>query len=156
MPRIRALLAILVLLAGGVLAAGCARTDQPSAGAPDPTVTTPPPTSATPSTVTPSPTTPTPAPGPLLVWPATTAVAVTRPVTVPPVPLLVHVRSGQHPGYDRIVFEFAGPIPSYRVRPVTGLAEDGSGMRPSGRDPPTCSRSAWSPPRPTPTTAGPP
>jgi hypothetical protein len=52
---------------------------------------------------------------------------VTHPVAVPPVPLLVHVRVGRHPGYDRIVFQFAGPIPSLRVQPVASLAEDGSG-----------------------------
>jgi hypothetical protein len=63
----------------------------------------------------------------LLVWPATTSVAVTHPVTVPSVPVLDHVRVGRHPGYDRIVYQFAGPIPSYQVRPVTSLAEDASG-----------------------------
>jgi hypothetical protein len=128
MPRIRVLLTILVLLAGSVLAAGCARTDQPSASGPgDTTVSTPPPTSGTPTTPPPTPTTISPAPGPLLVWPATTAVAVSNPLRVPPAPLLVHVRFGRHLGYDRIVLEFAGSIPSYRVQPVPSLAEDGSG-----------------------------
>jgi hypothetical protein len=128
MFRVRALLAILVLLAGSVLAAGCARTDQPGAAGPgETTVTTPPPSSTAPAT--PSPTPPTPRPGatPLLVWPATTSVAVTHQVAVPPVPVLAHVRVGRHPGYDRIVFQFAGPVPSYHVQPVTSLAEDGSG-----------------------------
>ncbi|HET7516550.1 MAG TPA: hypothetical protein VFN05_02390, partial [Actinomycetes bacterium] len=128
MFRVRALLAVVVLLAGSVLAAGCARTDQPSAGGPDGTPTTArPPASATPATPPPTPTTARPAAGPLLVWPATTSVAVTHPVTVPPVPVLVHVRVGRHPGYDRIVFQFAGPLPSYQVQPVTSLTEDGSG-----------------------------
>jgi hypothetical protein len=43
------------------------------------------------------------------------------------VPTLVEVRVGRHPGYDRIVFQFAGPIPRYRVEPVTALYEDGTG-----------------------------
>jgi hypothetical protein len=34
MPRVRVLLALLVLLVDSVLAAGCAGTDQPNAGCP--------------------------------------------------------------------------------------------------------------------------
>jgi hypothetical protein len=119
---------VLVLLAGSVVAAGCARTGQPGAANPGgTTVTTPPPTSATPTT--PAPTTPIPTPPatPLLVWPSRTSAEATHPVAVPPVPVLAHVRVGRHPGYDRIVFQFTGPIPSYRMQPVPSLAEDGSG-----------------------------
>jgi hypothetical protein len=47
MSRVRVLLKILVLLVGGLVAAGCARSDQPSAGASGDTVTTPPSTGAT-------------------------------------------------------------------------------------------------------------
>jgi hypothetical protein len=127
MPRVRVLLAILALLVASIAAAGCARTDQPSAGGPDATtVTTPPPASATPTTIPPAPPTARPA-GPLLVWPFRTSAEATNPVTVPPVPLLVHVRTGRHPGYDRIVYQFTGPLPSYRIQPVTSLAEDASG-----------------------------
>jgi hypothetical protein len=64
---------------------------------------------------------------PLLVWPLRTSAEATHPVAVPPVPVLTHVRVGRHPGYDRMVFQFTGPIPSYRVQPVASLAEDGSG-----------------------------
>jgi hypothetical protein len=128
MLRVRALLAMLVLLVASIAAVGCARTGQPRAGGPDDaTVTTPPPASATTSTPAPTSTIPRAPAGPLLVWPAATSVAVTHPVTVPPVPMLEHVRVGRHPGYDRIVYQFAGPIPSYRIRPVTSLAEDASG-----------------------------
>jgi hypothetical protein len=133
MPRVRVVLAILVLLVGGVLAAGCARTDQPGAAGPgDTAVTTPPSTNATPTTpapttLAPTSTIPTPAPEPLLVWPWSTSIQVTHPVAIPPVPVLAHVRVGRHPGYDRIVYQFSGPIPSYRVQPVASLAEDGSG-----------------------------
>ena len=129
MPRPTVLLAGLVLLAGTVLAAGCARTDEQAASGQGVTTTTAPPvTSGTTSTV-PSVPTPTtrPASAPLLVWPYTTSVNVAHAVKVPPVPVLEHVRVGRHPGYDRIVFEFSGPIPGYRVQPVTTLAEDGSG-----------------------------
>jgi Sporulation and spore germination len=128
MFRVRALLAMLVLLVASTMAAGCARTDQPGAAGPgDTTVTIPPPASATPSPPAPTSTIPRAPAGPLLVWPFRTSVAVTHPVAVPPVPVLEHVRVGRHPGYDRIVFQFAGPLPSYRVRPVTSLAEDASG-----------------------------
>jgi hypothetical protein len=161
MARVRVLLAILVLLVGGVVAAGCARSDQPTAGASGDTgVTTPSPTSATPttpapSTLAPTPATRTPTRLPLLVWSATTSVEVTHPVRVPPVPVLVHVRVGRHPGYDRIVYQFAGPIPSYRVQPVTSLAQDGSG-EPVWPGSPNLPSSGWNPPRPTPTAGGPP
>jgi hypothetical protein len=47
MSRLRVLLAILMSLVDGLVAAGCARSDQPSAGAAGDTVTTPPSTGAT-------------------------------------------------------------------------------------------------------------
>jgi len=129
MPRLRVLLAGLVLLTGTVLAAGCARTDEQAASDQGvTTVTASPVTSGATSTIPPVPTPTTrPAPAPLLVWPYTTSVNVANAVKVPPVPVLEHVRVGRHPGYDRIVFEFSGPLPGYRVQPVTTLAEDGSG-----------------------------
>jgi hypothetical protein len=38
------------------------------------------------------------------------------------------VRSARHPGYDRVVFEFEGGVPGYRVSYIDGpLFEDGSG-----------------------------
>jgi hypothetical protein len=123
------LLAILVLLAATVLAAGCARTDEQGAGGQGATTVTVPPITVPPTTATTPPpsTTPTAAPGPTLVWPYTTAVNVIHSVKVPPVPVLDHVRVGRHAGYDRIVFAFAGPIPAYRVQPVAALFEDASG-----------------------------
>jgi hypothetical protein len=129
MPRLRVLLAILVLLTGTVLAAGCAGTDAQGAGSQGATTVTVPPTTVPPTTATTPPpsTMPTATPGPTLVWPYTTAVNVIHSVKVPPVPLLDHVRVGRHAGYDRIVFEFAGPIPAYRVQPVAALFEDASG-----------------------------
>ena len=43
-------------------------------------------------------------------------------------PVLVEVRAAQHPGYDRVVFEFTGRGPSsYSVGYVTTLVADASG-----------------------------
>lgn len=45
------------------------------------------------------------------------------------VALLEDVRTGQHEGFDRIVFEFQGGIPSYRVEYVEPpILEDASGL----------------------------
>jgi hypothetical protein len=45
----------------------------------------------------------------------------------PTVPLLVAVRTAHHPGFDRITFEFRGPLPSHRVGYVSRSVEDASG-----------------------------
>jgi hypothetical protein len=43
-------------------------------------------------------------------------------------PTLVAVRAGHHAGFDRVVFEFRGPVPATRqVRWVDQLVQDGSG-----------------------------
>jgi hypothetical protein len=43
-------------------------------------------------------------------------------------PTLVAVRAGRHAGFDRVVFEFRGPVPAARrVRYVGELVQDGSG-----------------------------
>jgi hypothetical protein len=43
-------------------------------------------------------------------------------------PTLVAVRAGRHAGFDRVVFEFRGPVPATRrVRYVGQLVQDGSG-----------------------------
>jgi hypothetical protein len=43
-------------------------------------------------------------------------------------PTLVAVRAGRHAGFDRVVFEFRGPVPATRqVRWVDQLVQDGSG-----------------------------
>lgn len=39
------------------------------------------------------------------------------------------VRAGHHPGCDRVVLEFAGPMPGYSVRYVPSVIRDGSGQR---------------------------
>jgi hypothetical protein len=40
---------------------------------------------------------------------------------------MFRIRSAAHPGYDRIVFDFEGPLPGYHVRYVDEVREDGSG-----------------------------
>jgi hypothetical protein len=42
-------------------------------------------------------------------------------------PTLVAVRAGGHSGFDRVVFEFRGGLPSHQVRYVDRLVSDGSG-----------------------------
>lgn len=56
------------------------------------------------------------------------SVTVTHDVTIPPVPLLIDVRSAAHPeqGYDRIVFDFQGALPGYTVRYVDEVRGDPS------------------------------
>lgn len=53
------------------------------------------------------------------------------PVTVTrnpaPTPRLVAVRTGHHSTFDRVVFEFAGALPGYRIRYVPEVTQDGSG-----------------------------
>lgn len=86
--------------------------------------------------VTPSPTTdPAPAPSPsgaptdgTPAW-GSEPVTVVREPPVPSLPVLTGIRSAAHPdeGYDRIVFDFRGPLPGYDVRYVPEARADGSG-----------------------------
>lgn len=66
----------------------------------------------------------------LLAVPATPAAAVPPAGTTaaPRVATLVDVRAAHHPGLDRVVFEFRGPLPSRRTAGwVSRLIADGSG-----------------------------
>ena len=59
--------------------------------------------------------------GLLLAWAAPPAGAQSAPT-------LVAVRAGRHAGFDRVVFEFRGPVPATRhIRYVDQLVQDGSG-----------------------------
>lgn len=57
-------------------------------------------------------------------------VTVTHSVTVPPVPVVAAVRTAQHPqcGYDRLVFDITGALPSYSIRYVAQVIGDPSGQ----------------------------
>jgi hypothetical protein len=44
----------------------------------------------------------------------------------PEIPELVAVRAAHHPGFDRVVFEFRGSLPSHSVGYVSSLTEDPS------------------------------
>jgi len=59
----------------------------------------------------------------------TVPLTVTHPVTVPPVPVVAAVRTAQHPecGYDRLVLDLNGPLPSYSIRSATQVTDDASG-----------------------------
>jgi hypothetical protein len=47
--------------------------------------------------------------------------------SAPETPTLLDVRAGGHTGYDRVVFEFRGPVPEHRIGYVDQLVQDGSG-----------------------------
>lgn len=59
------------------------------------------------------------------------AVSGTQAVT-PPISTLVAIRAAAHgegsPAYDRVVFEFSGPVPLINVGYVAQLVHDGSGL----------------------------
>ncbi|MEV4132298.1 hypothetical protein AB0J72_09050 [Dactylosporangium sp. NPDC049742] len=72
----------------------------------------------------------TPQPRPTGNWAEpTTKVTVPHNPAVPPVPVLVEVRAGDHAadGYERITFAFRGPLPSYSFQIVRQVVRDGSG-----------------------------
>ena len=54
---------------------------------------------------------------------------VSHHLAVPPVPVIAAVRTAQHPecGYDRMVLDITGPVPSYSVRYVARVVADPSG-----------------------------
>lgn len=70
--------------------------------------------------------------GPVAAWPATVAIAVDiapRAAPAAEVPTLVDIRASHHRGFDRVVLEFDGGLPSSReVRYVDRLVADGSGL----------------------------
>jgi hypothetical protein len=62
---------------------------------------------------------------------STRPVAVSHPLTAPPLRFLAEVRFGDHPGddpaYSRATFAFEGGFPSYDVRYVPAIEAEGSG-----------------------------
>ena len=57
-------------------------------------------------------------------------VSVSHSVPVPGLPVVTAIRTAAHPecGYDRLVLDLNGPVPSYGVRYVTQVIADPSGM----------------------------
>lgn len=57
---------------------------------------------------------------------------VTRAATPPPISTLVAIRAAAHrqasPRYERVVFEFTGPVPLITVQYINQLIGDGSGL----------------------------
>lgn len=59
----------------------------------------------------------------------TAGLAPVRATAPPDTPTLVAIRASHHPGFDRIVYEFEGGLPSsHRARYVDRLIADGSGL----------------------------
>lgn len=49
------------------------------------------------------------------------------PASATSTPVLTGIRTGQHPGFDRIVLDMSGHVPGVSYRKVDELIEDGSG-----------------------------
>lgn len=61
---------------------------------------------------------------------ATGPAASVVPRSVPAVPTVVGICTAHHRGFDRVVWQFPGDLPSYRrARFVSGVSQDGSGYR---------------------------
>jgi hypothetical protein len=58
---------------------------------------------------------------------AVTLALAAAPAGAQSAPTLTDVRAGGHTGFDRVVFEFRGAVPTHRVRYVDQLVQDGSG-----------------------------
>lgn len=59
---------------------------------------------------------------------AITAAAAPATAAPPATPVLTGIRTGAHPGFDRIVLDWSGPAPTVRARAVSDLVSDGSGQ----------------------------
>ncbi|MCI4061527.1 hypothetical protein MRQ36_02625 [Micromonospora sp. R77] len=129
-----------------LLAAACTTTDHdgatsaPSTAAAPSATAAPTPSPSAVTTTAPAPPTGTPAASDWRVtygWaiptaPARVGHAVRVPVTPAPgepLPVLVDIRVGDHPGegWTRVTFAFRGPTPGYQVALVDRVASDGSG-----------------------------
>ena len=140
---------VLPLVAASLLAVGCTANGSPSP-APAPPVTSRPGANATsapgaasaigaatPTTpAAPATTTATTGGGAVTTgvslrpW-TTGTTTVTHTPKVPPVPVVTRVRYAAHPaeGYDRVVLDIDGALPSLTARYVTEVRQDGSGNR---------------------------
>ena len=107
---------LMILAVFAVSLVGCAGDDD------EPEAVQPPTTSSTTTSTTPTATTPTETLGELTSGP------VTAPADGDEISLLERVAFGQHPDYDRVVFQFRNGLPGYRIEYVEApLHADGSG-----------------------------
>ncbi|GAA2884785.1 hypothetical protein GCM10010517_48250 [Streptosporangium fragile] len=112
---------VILALLSLVPLAGCGsspRTAPPSPSAPAATAA---PSSAAPPISSPS----APSPRGLNVPTSTKEIEVTRAPDTPPT--VTGARFAEHRGFDRVVIDLEGDIPSYTVRWVSELVQDGSG-----------------------------
>jgi hypothetical protein len=119
----------LVVLASLSLVSACARIESPSSSL---SPSTPPPSTAASSSAVTSPSasapTQTATPSASSALPSGFSTQPQSGGSTPsPASLLRVIRTGRHGGFDRIVFEFAGPAPAYDVRYVRRVVEDPSG-----------------------------
>lgn len=127
---------IAAVVTAGALLAGCGAPSQGSAPIEAAVPATP-----TTSTTTATATTPTP-PAPATTTPPATAAPPAdelsgfstepfrreHPSSLPPVPVLTGIRTARHEGFDRVVFDFDGPLPgAVAARYVDRVVADGSG-----------------------------
>jgi hypothetical protein len=79
------------------------------------------------ATPAPSPAAPASSPAPAATRSAASPAPAAAPVCRAPGTYLTGVRTGQHPGYDRVVFQFSGGLPGYRTAYVTSVPQDPKG-----------------------------
>ena len=121
-PLPRPLAGAALVATGALLLAACgngsggspAADSTPTTSAPSVTTSAPPSSAASTPTVTDL-----PAP--------TSTKAQQGGSTAEPSALLVSIRTAHHPTYDRVVFEFSGKAPGYRVAYVPQVTTDGEG-----------------------------
>jgi hypothetical protein len=126
--RSTAVLTALLWVAGTSVLGGCARSADPARPPTGgPSVSAPATPDATPAPAPPAGSSPASSPGGTVAGWTTDPVTVNRSLPVPPVPRLLAIRPGTHPGYDRVTFDFTGPLPGYRIGYVDKVTQDGSG-----------------------------
>lgn len=106
---------VLAAVAGLIGLAGCGSTtvNPPGAAQSPSPATTAPSATATPGPVAPPAGEPGAEPGDSPLW--------------SPLPRLTSVTTGQHGGYDRVVFQFSGKVPAHTVERVTAVYHDPKG-----------------------------
>jgi hypothetical protein len=109
----------LAAVAGLIGLAGCGSTPAGSPGA----AQSPAPATTAPSATSPAPATPTPTVAPTG-KPGGPAQACSQVGT-----FLTAVRTGQHGGYDRVVFQFSGTLPGYAIQRVQAVYSDPKGTQ---------------------------